>query len=487
MAATGSKTRSGTARRLTLAFALLIGAYGLASAVGLLGLREIHEGLHRTRAQADGMRVALELASAVRDQYAHQAHTIIIGDQSHLGFYAETERRVLELAREVRRHVDRPDEQAWVDDIEKATAELDQIFRESIVPAVLRGEHADVRAEHARAQLVVTRIQERTDHLVERFERAIEDMQARVNAVEHRTVRWTLAFLLGAPLVAAAVGWYLLRSVARPVAELQAGAGRIARGELDTRIDIDSPDEFGALARQFNAMTASLKEHQERLVQTEKLAGIGRLAAGVAHELNNPLGVVLGYTRLLRKRAQGPLDDDLAVIEEEALRSQEIVESLLDLARPPRLTVQKVDLRELSEEVVGRLVEARQLEGISVGVTGRGSAPGDAQKLRQVLSNLVRNGAEAAGAGGRLEVAVAESDGRVEISVADSGPGIEPGARHRLFEPFFTTKPRGTGLGLAVSRAIARAHGGDLSAADGAPGARFVLTLPLASAGSPQP
>ena len=476
------KARSGTAQRLALAFAALIAVYGLASGAGLWGLAEIHEGLHRTRAQADGMRVALELATAVRDQYAHQAHTIIIGDESHLGFYAESERRVLELAREVRRHVEGTDEQGWVDDIERATAELDEIFRQRIVPAVLRGERAQVQAEHARAQLVVTRIQERTDRLVERFEQAIADMQTHVNAVERRTVIWTLAFVLGAPLVAAAVGWHLVRSVARPVARLHAGAERIAQGDLGTRIEIDSPDEFGALARQFNAMTAALAEHQAKLVQTEKLAGIGRLAAGVAHEINNPLGVVLGYTRLLRKRAEGPLAEDLAVIEEETLRSLEIVEGLLDLARPPRLTVQAVDLRELSDEVVSRLGEARRLEGVAVDVRGRGRAPGDAQKLRQVLMNLVRNGAEAAGAGGRLEVAVSESDGRVEVSVADDGPGIGADARDRLFEPFFTTKPRGTGLGLAVSRAIARAHGGDLAAVEDAAGARFLLTLPGATA-----
>lgn len=482
------KPRSGTARRLALAFGALIAVYGLASAAGLWGLAEIHDGLHRTRAQADGMRVAMELASAVRDQYAHQAHTIIIGDQSHLAFYAEAEKRVLQLAGEVRRHVDRPDELAWVDDIEKATAELDEIFRQHILPAVLRGESAGVRAEHARAQLVVTRIQDRTDRLVERFERAIGDMQGRVNAVERRTVLWTLAFVLGAPLMAAAVGWYLVRSVAQPVARLHAGAERIARGDLDTRIEIDSPDEFGALARQFNAMAAALKEHQDRLVQSEKLAGIGRLAAGVAHEINNPLGVVLGYTRLLRKRAQGQLAEDLAVIEEETLRSLEIVEGLLDLARPPRLTVQPVDLRELADDVVGRLGEARQLEGVAVDVRGRGRAEGDAQKLRQVLLNLVRNGAEAAGAGGRLEVAVAESDGRVEVSVSDDGPGIEAVARDRLFEPFFTTKSRGTGLGLAVSRAIAQAHGGDLAAVEGAPtGARFVLTLPRPAQGGGKP
>src|SRR5512136_3041325 len=100
---TPMKTRSGTARRLFAAFAALIAIYGLASSIALVGLAEIHDGLHQTRARADGMRVALQLASAVRDQYAHQAHAIIIGDESHLGFYSEAQRRVLELTRQLRR------------------------------------------------------------------------------------------------------------------------------------------------------------------------------------------------------------------------------------------------------------------------------------------------------------------------------------------------------------------------------------------------
>jgi signal transduction histidine kinase len=428
------------------------------------------------------MRVALELASAVRDQYAHQAHTIIIGDDSHLGFYAEAEKRVLDLAREVRQYAERPDEQAWVDDIEKATAELDGIFRQRIVPAVLQGRRAEVQAEHARAQLVVTRIQDRAEDLVARFERSIGEFQVHVNLVEHLAFRWSLAFLLGAPLVAVGVAWYVGRSVARPVSRLQAGAERLARGDLDTRIRIDTPDEFGALARQFNAMTEALKEHQERLVQSEKLAGVGRLAAGVAHEINNPLGVILGYTRLLRKKARGPLDEDLAVIEEETLRCREIVESLLDLSRAHAIATEAVDLRELSEDVIGRLEESRLLDSVAVSVEGAGAAEGDPHRLRQVLLNLVKNGAEAANGGGRVAVRVGEDGGQVEVAVSDSGPGIAPSVRDRLFEPFFTTKPRGTGLGLAVSQAIARAHGGEIvvGAAEGG-GARFTLRLPRAA------
>jgi signal transduction histidine kinase len=171
---------------------------------------------------------------------------------------------------------------------------------------------------------------------------------------------------------------------------------------------------------------------------------------------------------------------DLSVIEDETLRAKEIVDGLLDLSRPLPAGAEVVDLRALSEDVVSRLEEAKLLDGVAVSVDGAARAPGHPDKLRQVLVNLVRNAVEAAGAGGRVEVRVAERDGAAEVAVADSGPGIPPERRDRLFEPFFTTKPRGTGLGLAVSRAIARAHGGDLAvdaAAEG--GARFALRLPL--------
>jgi signal transduction histidine kinase len=265
------------------------------------------------------------------------------------------------------------------------------------------------------------------------------------------------------------------RSIARPLARLREGAARLAAGDLDARIAIDSPDEFGDLARQWNGMTASLKEHQEKLVETEKLAGIGRLAAGVAHEINNPLGVILGYAKLLRRRVDGAAQDDLRVIEEETLRCKEIVEGLLDLSRPLQ---------------AARLGEARLLDGVGVRVDGAGVAEGHPSKVRLIVSNLVRNAAEATGPGGTVAVSVRESGADVGVEVADDGPGIEPGARSRLFEPFFTTKAQGTGLGLAVSRALARAHGGEVEAASTpGEGARFTFRLPryraVASPGGP--
>ena len=477
---------SGTARRLLLAFGSLLVVFAIASAVTIAGFRDIHDGLGKTKDRAENVRLVLELASAVRDQYAHQAHTIIIGDQSHLGFYDAAEKRVVELLGQVRARATGPEERAWLDDIGQATQELDRVFRDRIVPAVLRGQVADVRLEHDRAQLLVTRIQDRVEQLVERSEESIRAFQAHVDAVERGAIRWVIALHLSAAILALAMGAMVLRSVARPVARLRAGAERLAAGDLETRIAIDSPDEFGALARQFNAMTRALAEHQDRLVHSEKLAGIGRLAAGVAHEINNPLGVILGYTRLLRKRADPATADDLRIIEDETLRCREIVEGLLDLSRPMAAAPQPVELRELADEVLARLREARLLDGVEVEVDGAAATRGHPPKLRQVLFNLVRNAAEAAGAGGRVEIRLGSSGDVAEASVSDSGPGIAPEVRSRLFEPFFTTKDHGTGLGLAVSQAIARAHRGSIEVdAAAAGGARFTLRLPAAVGGQP--
>ena len=471
---------SGTARRLLVGFGLLVLMIVATSWLALAGLGSMRAATERMDGEEESVRLALELASAVRDQYAHQAHTIIIGDESHLGFYARAEERVLEITQALKARARAGTARSAMEDIEAASAELDQIFRRSIVPAVVRKDTAFVRAEHARAQLVVTRIQDRTEELVGAFEASIAAARAEVDAVQRRTYRWIVALLVGAPLLAAAVSVAIGRSIAGPLARLQAGAARLAAGDLEAHIDLDRPDEFGALARQFNAMTAALKEHQTKLVQSEKLAGVGRLAAGVAHEINNPLGVILGYTRLLEKRADGPLREDLAVIEQEALRCKDIVEGLLDLSRPLQLSREPVDLRATAEEVVARLGEAAVLEGVEVVIHGDATVDGHPSKLRQVLSNLIRNAAEAAGRGGVVEVSVeAEAGGGAVISVRDTGPGLDAGALSRLFEPFFTTKDRGTGLGLAISLAIARAHGGEIEAGNGPQGgAAFTLRLP---------
>jgi two-component system, NtrC family, sensor kinase len=475
----GLSNWSGTARKLFLGFGALVLVCAASSYLTLAGLARIHAALDQIRDEEERVRLALELASAVRDQYAHQAHTIIIGDRSHLGMYAAAQARVLALTKELRGEVRAGEEHALVDEIDRASGELDAIFRGRIVPAVVRGDRPFVQAEHARAQLVVTRIQEAAESLVELFEGRILTARAEAAGVVRRTHYFVFGLLVGTPALAAVVTYSIGRSIARPIGKLREGAQRLGSGDLDTHIDVSTPDEFGALAQQFNAMTAALKEHQARLLQSEKLAGLGRLAAGVAHEINNPLGVILGYVRLMRKRADAAADEDLAIVEEETLRCKEIVAGLLDLSRPQQVGSDRVELRELCDEVVARLREAKLLDGVQVEIEGAASALGHPSRLKQVLSNLIRNAAEAAGPGGRVSVGVAARAAEAVVAVQDSGSGLDATARDRIFEPFFTTKDRGTGLGLALSRAIARAHGGDIEAANGpGHGAVFTLRLP---------
>ncbi|MBN9688286.1 MULTISPECIES: ATP-binding protein [unclassified Corallococcus] len=420
-----------TTRRVLLAFGALVALFAAASGYALGRLADIHEGTRALREVGGRAREARELATAVRDQYAHLAHTIILGNDSHRRFHTEARARVEALTRRLAEHARDADERAAVADIQASGDALDTLYRDTLLPAVMAKDSAAVEAAHGRALEWVSRIQARVDALTADSDASMDAFEAHVGAVERDSFRWALLLLGGATLFAAGVGVYIGNAVAR-------------------------------------------------LVEHEKLAGIGRLAAGVAHEINNPLGVILGYVRLLQRRAEGPLAEDLRVVEEEAVRCQDIVEGLLDLARPGRGPREPVALRDACEEVVLRLREATRLGSVTVDVHGEGTAWAQAPRLRQVLLNLVKNAAEAAGEGGRVEVRITvDADGSARVAVSDSGPGVTPEARARLFEPFFTTKPSGTGLGLAVSQAIAEAHGGRIDVDTGAlGGARFTLSLP---------
>ncbi len=469
---------SGTTRRLLLAFGALIALFAVASAVALAGMRDLDRTVAGIKQHAARVRLTLELSRAMRDRYAHVAHTIILGNASHVPMYERARARVLELSRELDGSVQSAKDRAAMQQIDAANATFDTLFLQGILPAVLRHDQATVDADHEQLLALVSHLEGLSDGLATRAWQEIERFDAHARRVHERTLALTVTLLASAILFAAGVGLYIGRSVARPVAVLEAGAAKLGAGDLKTRIPITRDDEFGHLATSFNDMASALAKHQEQLVQSERLAGIGRLAAGVAHEINNPLGVILGYTRLLLRQADEATAADLHVIEDEVLRAQEIVEGLLDLSRPMS-GEDDVSLRELCEGISERLAETTALDGVEVKLSGEAHAPGNGRSLRQVVMNLVRNAAEAAGPGGEVEVTLSEDKSSAQLRVADSGPGIAPDARARLFEPFFTTKAAGTGLGLAVAHAIVRAHGGSIEVGGGTPGgAVFTVTLP---------
>jgi signal transduction histidine kinase len=468
-----------TGRRLFLALSALVCMLFVAVLLVSSGLSEIESTLERMEQGDERMRIALELESEARDQYAHGIR-IAMGESAQSVDYLAAQASAQELLRRLAKLVQDPEEAAWVADLESASGELQRAIDVQIASArTARRQPSDLVAPDLEYPIQLA-IEERVNAIVAREHENTVRLRSEMSALEESLFRRMLAFFVGALLFAAAVFWYIHRSVSRPVARLGEGAARLARGELETRIDIESDDEFGALAAQFNWMTESLKRHQEQHVRNEKLASVGRLAAGVAHELNNPLSVILGYLMLHRRKATGRLAKDLWLVEQEAVRCKEIVQDLLDLSRPGHVIEPvEVDMRDLCEEVVAGLTESGQLAQVRATVEGAGTALGARSKLRQVLVNLIRNAAEAAGAGGRVRVRVSSSAKDVEVAVSDSGPGISPPERRRIFEPFFTTKSSGTGLGLAVSRAIARAHGGDITVAEEeGGGALFALCVP---------
>ncbi len=479
-----SRWQLSTWQRLVATFAGLIAMYTAAGGVVLSGIGEIRGELSRAQSRVQGLRLALELESAVRDQYAHLAHTIIIGDDSHVGYYTAARDRARALAEQMERYALRADERSWVSQIQSSLADLDATFRAGVLPGVIADQPERVRAEHGKALAIVGRAQANANLLANRFSESVEAMQTLVSAVGRRTLLWGLLFLVFAPAVAAAAAVFMSRSIALPLGRLRDGARRLEAGDLDARIALSGPEEFVALGAQLNAMAKALKDQHQRSLQAEKLASVGRLAAGVAHEINNPLAVILGYARLLKRDAVAAAREDLSAIEAEALRCKEIVDGLLDLARPLMPEKDRVDLRALSDEVAARWAATDAAKSVSIRVSGEAFALGDLKRVRQVVVNLVKNAAEAAGPQGSVEVNLSACGSEVELCVRDDGPGFVPSQQERAFEPFFTTKPEGMGLGLAVSRAIARAHGGDLTLGSAAKGGEVVLRLPRAGESS---
>ncbi|HEY3353769.1 MAG TPA: [Fe-Fe] hydrogenase large subunit C-terminal domain-containing protein [Polyangia bacterium] len=234
-----------------------------------------------------------------------------------------------------------------------------------------------------------------------------------------------------------------------------------------------------------------LTEAQEQLIRSERLASMGQLAAGIAHEVNNPLGTVLIYAHLLLESAQGDdqLRADAEMIVHEANRCRSIVGGLLDFARQNKVQWGVVDVRELLDQTV-TLARAQAAEA-GAPVTFVVDAPADLpaasldhDQMLQVLLNLVRNAIDVMPAGGTVTLAARHHADRAELSltVSDTGPGIPPEHMKKLFSPFFTTKPvgRGTGLGLPICYGIVKMHRGGITARNNAPapGATFEVRLP---------
>jgi signal transduction histidine kinase len=327
-----------------------------------------------------------------------------------------------------------------------------------------------------------------------------------------------LGILLVASLLRFFYAW-----VFDPIRELQHGAGRVAQGDCEHRIEVHSGDEMEDLANAFNDMTDRLRliytdlarqvnERSRQLVRSERLASVGFLAAGVAHEINNPLASIAFCSEALEARLAGLIastsarralsaenredrekfesDQEvmtryLRMIQQEAFRCKEITQRLLEFSRGGERKREPVDLGDLVQDV---LEMARHLQNgrgkqIVFDPEGRVVAPVNGQEIKSVVLNLVVNALDSMDEGGRLTIRVGQRDGMAVLEFTDTGCGMTPEVLENIFEPFFTRSRtgKGTGLGLTISHRIISQHGGEIEAASPGvnQGSTFSVRLPL--------
>lgn len=255
-------------------------------------------------------------------------------------------------------------------------------------------------------------------------------------------------------------------------------------------------DELSRANAELEAANQQLRQAQAQLVQSAKMASLGELVAGIAHEINNPLAFILGHQntveRLARQLAEAPdgsdpaalakMTDRLGAMRMGLQRIQSLVMNLRKFSRLDEADSQQLDVPDAIETVLALLGPKLGAIEVRRDLRARPQLTASPALLNQVVMNILSNAADALGGAGVIEISTQERDGRYRIEVNDSGPGVPEAVRDRIFEPFFTTKPvgDGTGLGLAIAYAVVRAHKGEITV-DSGPlgGARFVIELPV--------
>jgi len=309
------------------------------------------------------------------------------------------------------------------------------------------------------------------------------------DAAKLREAQWDsvwpiLAAALIAVILANISGWYVAKSITRPLRKLADQTAQVASGDLSSHITVRTGDEIEQLSDDFNHMIESLRKYQEELLKQERLATLGAVAAGIAHEIRNPLTSMKMMAQMLLQKELSDSDrESLSVMLDEIERLQLTTGGLLDYARPVEPRPGSADAPKAVKEVL-RLLD-RQLAHRATNVTARFPeeeliASIDTNRLKQVTMNLILNALNAMPEGGKLDIEIRRSGQRAELVVTDSGRGIPESDMGRIFEPFYTSGPGGFGLGLAISKRFIEEAGGSISASSGSGGTTFVVDIPVA-------
>lgn len=313
-----------------------------------------------------------------------------------------------------------------------------------------------------------------------------------------------LAAIIILIFLGSAVVLFFINRVTQPLRQLHAAAEAVGRGDFSQRVNILSKDEFGELGHAFNQMTENielsqsklkqtvetLKTTQSQLIQSEKLSAVGEFVAGVAHELNNPLAAVMGFSEMLKNADVGEKHArHLELIFKSAERCQKIVKSLLSFARRAAPERKPVGVNKLIEDVLEMIAYPLRTSNVKVVTQFATKLPvvlADGHQVQQVVLNIINNARQAiesSTGSGRITITTNNDARWVRIIIADNGPGISAENLKRIFDPFFTTKEvgKGTGLGLSLCYGMIREHGGNILVNSWpGEGASFTIELPVA-------
>jgi two-component system NtrC family sensor kinase len=306
-----------------------------------------------------------------------------------------------------------------------------------------------------------------------------------------------LGITVAGMIIALVVSGLLARGILKPIKHLVFASRQLAKGNLEYQVKLKSKDEIGELEETFNLMTSSLKERDEKLkeytsqqiMKSERLATLGQLAAGVAHEINNPLGTISLYAQMTLDELGKDNDscrENLEVVMKQTNRAGRIVKDLLEFARQSEPEMKILNVNNVLRKAIAITTHPAELQNISLATHLAGELPdvrGDTDKLQQVFVNVIINALQAMLNGGELTVGtrLAENGKFVEIEISDTGCGIPQEDLGKLFDPFFSTKKtgEGTGLGLSVSLGIIQKHNGTIDVKSKIDeGSTFIIRLP---------
>jgi len=325
---------------------------------------------------------------------------------------------------------------------------------------------------------------------------SLDEVRARIG----RSQRLALIYLLLDSIALILMGSFLFsRAVTRPIDRLVEATEKISEGRFDYRVEVPGSSELGLLARSFNAMVERIKEQlsqltraEKEVIRSEKLASLGRMASGIAHELGNPVSALTGYLDILSKGAHsdGKEKGIIQGASREVRRMDQIIRGLLDFARQKEIKLEDLNVNQVIKDALSILTPQKILDSIDVKMDLKEGLPpvrADASLLGQVIINIILNSRDAIvegqgqGSRGVLTLSTGFRDGNIEVTISDSGVGIKKADLPRVFDPFYTTKDpgKGSGLGLSICERIVDSFGGKILVdSELRKGSTFTILLP---------